>query len=298
MKALLICPVDSAAVPRLAETGPLATAPILGDCIVVHWIECLAGLGARQIEVIAPEGAEQVREAVGDGARWGVRVNVTVSRFEPTRQEAVDKHNPDGGPEWLPPPHDVVVMSHLPGCAGLPLFDSYANWFAALTAWVPLALTPARVRVSQVRPGIWMGSRAQVSPKAELIAPCWIGDRVSVEAGAVVGPHAIIEDRSVVGSTARIAQSWVGPDTFVGGMTSVANSLAWGSTLIDWRTNSVLRVPDPFLLSSLSKSKVAAMTDRFGRALGTRAPAGRRIDLGKAVAAPSRSAASDANLPA
>jgi NDP-sugar pyrophosphorylase family protein len=297
MKALLICPVDSTAVPHLAQSGPLATVPILGDCVVAHWIERLAELGARQIEVIAPDGANQVREAVGDGARWGVRVDVTVSRFEPTRQETVEKHNPGSGLGWLPAPHDVVAMGHLPGCPGLPLFESYATWFAALAAWMPRALTPARVRISQVRPGIWIGSRAQVSPKAELIAPCWIGDRATVEAEAVVGPNTVIEDRSVAGDASHITQSWVGPDTFVGRMTSVANSVAWGSTLIDWRTNSVLHVPDPFLLSSLSKSKGAARTDRFGRAIGAKAPAGKRTGLAKAIGS-SRGSASDANLPA
>jgi len=297
MKAVLICPVDSTGVPRLAEAGPLATTPILGDCIVAHWIERLAGIGARQIEIIAPDGASRVREAVGDGARWGVQVTVTVSKFELTREEAAEKYKAAGDPAWLPEPNDVISMSHLPGCQDRPLFESYASWFAALSAWTPLALTPARVRISQVRPGIWIGSRAQVSSSAELVAPCWIGDRASVEEGAVVGPGAIIEDRSVAGSSSRIAHSWVGPDTFVGRMTSVANSIAWGSTLIDWRTDSVLHVPDPFLLSSLSKSKSSATTDRFGRTLGAKAPAGPQIDLIKAMGAP-RAGASDANLPA
>jgi hypothetical protein len=297
MKAVLICPVDSTGVPRLAEAGPLATTPILGDCIVAHWIERLAGFGARQIEVIAADGASRVREAVGDGARWGAQVTVSVSKFELTREEAAERYKPAGDPGWLPEPNDVVSMSHLPGCPGLPLFESYASWFAALSAWTPLALTPARVRISQMRPGIWIGSRAQVSPAAELVAPCWIGDRASVEEGAVVGPGAIIEDRSVAGSSSRIVHSWVGPDTFVGRMTYVANSIAWGSTLIDWRTDSVLHVPDPFLLSSLSKSKSSATTDRFGRALGAKAPAVPQIDLIKAMDA-RRAGAPDANLPA
>jgi hypothetical protein len=80
-------------------------------------------------------------------------------------------------------------------------------------------------------------------------------------------------------------------------MTSVANSVAWGSTLIDWRTGSVLHVPDPFLLSSLSESKIAATTDRFGRALGAKAPTRKRTELAKAMGAP-RGGASDVNLPA
>ena len=132
-----------------------------------------------------------------------------------------------------------------------------------------MALTPARVRVKEARPGIWIGSRARISPSAELIAPCWVGDQAVVGAGATVGAGAILEDRSVVGANALVSQSWVGPDTSVGPMTSVTNSLAWGSTLIDWRTDSLLRVPDPFLLCSLATPRSAATTDRYGRSLGT-----------------------------
>ncbi len=268
MKALLICPAVRPAVPLLAESGPLATAPILGACIVSHWIEHLTGLGASQIQVVAADRADEVRAAVGDGARWGVRVEVTPCSIEPTPSEAAGRYQPRGEPGWLPAPHDIVLMSHLPGCPGPALFESYASWFAALIAWMPRALTPARVRVAETRPGIWVGSRARVSPTAELIAPCWIGDQVFVDAGAVVGPGAILEDRSVVARKALVTQSWVGPETFVGPMTSVANSLAWGSTLVDWRTDSSLRVPDPFLLCSLAKPQPAATASRIAHAHG------------------------------
>jgi hypothetical protein len=273
MKALLICPAYRPAVPVFAAGGPLAITPILGDCAAGHWIEHLTSLGAREIEVLAPIGAARVRESLGDGARWGVQVKVTECNSEPTLLEATELHH-CGGPGWLSTPYAVVSATHLPGTPDLPLFDGYAGWFEALIAWMPKALTPARVRVTEIRPGIWVGSRARVSPTAKLMAPCWIGDQVSVEGGAVVGPFAIIEDRSVVDSMARVAHSWVGPDTCVGPMTSVSNSIAWGSSLVDWRTDSTLHVPDPFLLSSLAKTGVKAATDRFGRPLTSAAPAG------------------------
>jgi NDP-sugar pyrophosphorylase family protein len=285
MKALLICPADRPAVPHLAASCPLATTPIFGDCVTAHWVEHLASSGARQIEIIAPDGANQVRAAVGDGARWGVRITVTARKVEPTREEAAEQYRPATADGWLPAPHDIVSMTHLPGHPELPLFESYAGWFAALLGWMPRALTPARVRVSELRPGVWVGSRARISPQAELIAPCWVGDQASVEAGAVVGPGAILEDRTVADGRARITQSWVGPDTFVGAMTSVSNSLAWGSTLVDWRTDSMLHVPDPFLLCSLASPQSAAVIDRFGRPLGSMAPAGSKLDLFRAIRA-------------
>jgi hypothetical protein len=267
MKALIICPTVRPAVPHLAGPGPLALAPIFGSCVVCHWIEHLAALGARHIQVIAPDSAEQVRAAVGDGARWGVRIEVIAANAEPSRQEAANLYRPTSDQGWLPAPNDIVTASYLPGSPELHLFESYASWFMALVAWMPMAITPSRIRVRQRDTGIWVSNRARISPSAELVAPCWIGDQATVGPGAVVGQGAILEDRSVVEEKASVTQSWVGPDTFVGPMTSIANSLAWGSTLIDWRTDSSLHVPDPFLLSSLIRSPHAATTDRFGRAL-------------------------------
>jgi hypothetical protein len=226
----------------------------MGDAIVNHWIEHLAALGAREVDVIAAKGAELVRACVGDGARWGITVRVLAARVEPTAAEAFQQYPRIYGTRWLQAPNDIVLISHLPGCEQFPLFEGYASWFAALEAWMPRALTPTRVRMTQPSPGVWVGSRARVSPSATLRAPCWIGDQAIIEEGATVGPSAIIDDRSVVDRKASVAHSWVGPDTFVGAMTSVRNSIAWASTLTNWNTDSSLLVPDPFLLSSLVKA--------------------------------------------
>jgi NDP-sugar pyrophosphorylase family protein len=273
MKTLLICPSYRFALPQLVEHGPLAIAPILGECVASHWIEHLAGLGATHVKVIAADRADQVRAALGDGARWGVKLEVIGVSVEPTRAEAIARYQPVGETGWLAAPNALVFMNHLPGCEGQPLFASYATWFAALLAWMPRALTPTRIRVTEIRPGIWVGRRAHVSPTAQLIAPCWIGDQVFIEPGAVVGPCAIIEDRSVVENEARVVQSWVGPDTFVGPMTSVATSLAWGRHLTNWRTDSSLEVPDPFLMCSLSSAALTPTFEPFDRA--ERVPAAR-----------------------
>jgi hypothetical protein len=286
MKSLLICPSKRPAVPHLSASGPLATVPIFGACLVVHWIEFLTALGARQIQVIAAEGKDEIGEAVGDGTRWGISVGVTAVQVEPSKVEADGQFRSEGESGWLAPPFDIVEMSHLPGSPELPLVESYAGWFSALNAWMPRAITPGRIRVVEIRPGIWVGSRARVSPSADLVAPCWIGDQVTVGSGALVGPSAILEDRSVVGARALVAQSWVGSDTSVGKMTSVAHSLAWGSTLIDWRNDSSLHVPDSFLLGPLARPQSDASTDRFGRNLRNQVPSESQISLITALRTP------------
>jgi hypothetical protein len=266
MKAALICPSDRPAVPNLSALGPLATLPILGDCIVNHWIEHLAAKGAKEIKILMPRGCEAVQEVVVDGARWGVQVTFASCGREPTTAEAVSFLNSREAPGWLPAPLDVVLMNYLPARPDLPLFESYASWFAALIGWIPNALTPTRIRIGQASPGIWIGKRASVASTAQLIAPCWIGDHAIIGEGSIVGPEAIVEDRCVVDEKAKVSRSWVGPDTFVGPMTSVAHSLAWGPILTDWKSDSSLRVPDPFLLASLNGSDAPAKKDAPSRA--------------------------------
>ncbi len=244
-RTALICPASRPGVSQLGLVQPLVLAPILGESLVSHWIEHLACRGIAEITIFAADRADEIRLAVGDGRRWGVRIEVREAKLEPTVPEA-RLADPSAG--------EAIVMTHLPAMPNLPLFESYAGWFAAIAAWMPLALTPARVRLAETQPGIWMSRRAHVSPRAQLIPPCWIGDQAIVRAGAIVGPGAILEDRAVVETGARVVESIVGVDTYVGKMTSVASSLALGDTLVNWRSDSWLRVPDPFLLCSLARS--------------------------------------------
>jgi NDP-sugar pyrophosphorylase family protein len=244
-------------VPQLAEDVPFAIVPILGECLVVYWLEHLASLGAREVIVVAADRPEQIQAAIGEGQRWGIKIKMVALHSEPTRAEALAQFGAGKDAEWMNQPHDAIVMDHLPGSPDKPLFDSYSSWFAALVEWMPRALTAARVRISEIRPGVWVGTGARIDSSAKLHAPCWVGDHVTVDSGAVVGPNAILEGRAVLSEGAQVIHSVVGPDTLVGRLTAVVSSLASGNCLINWHNDSILRVPDSFLLCSLSSDSQA-----------------------------------------
>jgi hypothetical protein len=67
-----------------------------------------------------------------------------------------------------------------------------------------------------------------------------------------VGPNSFLEDKVVLDRNSEVSGSWVGPETYVGVLTQVRDSLAWGSLLVSWRTGSHTTVPDGFLMSSLA----------------------------------------------
>lgn len=251
MKALLICPDERAGVAALATTAPLSNLPILGKCLVEYWLEYLEAFGAKEVLILATDRPEQVHARVGNGARWGLRAMVQTEKRELTPGEARAKHQSKDRSTWLREPHDVILMDHLPGRPQLPLATNYADWFTGTRALMPHAMTPDRIGLRELKPGVWVGLNARVSAGATLIGPCWIGERVQVEAGAVIGPDAVVENDAFIARGASVAHSIIGPKTFVGQFTEVRNSIAWGGTLVNWERDSCLKVIDDFLLCSL-----------------------------------------------
>lgn len=266
MKALLICPSDRPGAAHLADTAPLAVAPLLGKSPIEYWLDALVARGAKHVVVLASDRPHDVRSVVGDGTRWGLRLDLLPQARELTVEEARAKfRSSEAG--WLGG-DDIIVVDHLPGQPAFPLFESYAGWFAALQAFLPRAVTPDRIGAREIRPGIWVGLHAQVSPTARLQAPCWIGENALIADDATIGPGAIIEDRAIIERGATVAQSVIGPETFVGEWISVKDSLAHGSLLVNWKNASSVRVPDAFFLSTLSRGvRPTPSTGVIGRAL-------------------------------
>ena len=253
MKALLLCPAARPQVGWLAETAPLATVPLLGQSLLEYWLSHLACSNARQVTVVAHERVDQVRALAGDGARWGLAVKVAEELREFTSSQALLKYAADLDP--IPAPGSLVTLDYFPGKPELPLFTSYRDWFAAMQAWMPHAITPDRVGMTEVRRGLWVGLHSHISPQARLLAPCWIGKHVFVGANAVIGSHSIVEDGAFIEPGVEIQESSIGPDTFVGRFAQVSRSIAWGSTLINWQTGSLTKVTDSFLLCALRRPR-------------------------------------------
>jgi NDP-sugar pyrophosphorylase family protein len=262
MKAILICPDERSQVAALSEHVPLSNVPVLGRPLIEYWIEYLAARGAREILILASDQPEQVRAVVSDGARWGVTVTVLPELREITPEEALRKHRRGGG--WMTRPDEVNVVDHFPGLSVLPLFDSYLSFLTAQPNLMTRAAGPTRIGLHEIQPGVWQGMHTRVAKGARLIAPCWIGDNVSIGEGAVIGPMAVVEHGSIVERGAEVVHSLVGPDTLIGQCAAIHYSVAWGNTLVDCRHNSCVHVSDSFLVSSLA-GKPILFTEMLGR---------------------------------
>lgn len=260
--ALLICPSERPAVAELSRLAPLAATPLLGESLLEYWLTHLALSGCQEVHVLADDRPEQIRKVAGNGARWGLKVEVTTEVRELTAAQAQIKYVSEL-PATLP--ESAIVIDHFPGEPEYPLFTSYAHLFAGLARWMPKAKTVDRVGVREIEPGIWIGRHAHVSPKARLQAPCWIGQHAYVGDHCVIGPMAILEDRCFVEGGAEVTSSVVAQETFVGKLAALRSSLALGGTLINWQSNSVAQINDAFLMCALRRQSNAKGSEKFLR---------------------------------
>jgi hypothetical protein len=252
MKTILICPNQTTGIPVLAESTPIANLPLIGESFVGYWLEHLASRQATEVRLITSDDPEKIREIVGNGSRWGINLEIFHEVRDLSAAEARKRYRPDYETDWLP--EDVIEADHLPGLPEHKLYSSYANWFTGLSLWLPFVCQSNRIGMRQIQDGVWAGRRTKIGEGAQLRAPCWLGDNVRIGKNSIIGPFAFIENQVVVDQSAEIANSWIGPDTFVGTLTRVHESLGWGSLLINWKSGSHILVPDSFLMSSLTQN--------------------------------------------
>lgn len=258
MKTTLICPNSADGLSALGETAPLVTVPILGESFISYWFEHLAAHGVKEARLLCTDDRESFEEAREQAARWGVNLEIHEEAREISVEEARKRY--DAPPETDPGSLQgtVIELNHLPGLREHRLFDSYADWFRGICFWLPHVTATQRLGMRELQPGVWASRRARISSSATLKAPCWVGDHARVGKNAVAGPFAFLEDRVVLDESCEVSQSWIGPDTFLGPLTQVEASLAWGSLLIDWQSGSHTEVPDSFLMCSLAEKTVKA----------------------------------------
>lgn len=264
MKAILICPAERQAVVQLAESQPLVNLSVCGKPIVYYWIEFLALKGAKHVSILATDRPHLVRELVGDGSRWGISIDVLPERNELTAGDAATKYVVRAD-EFLPGEYSVVVADHLPELPRIKLFSSYGEYFRAAKELLPHVVSPDRIGLREIKPGIWAGLHSKIPSSTKLTAPCWIGECVLLGENVEVGPCAIIESQTIVDSGATIANSIIQPETFVGPGTEITDSIVIRDNLINWKQNSVIQITDPFLLAPLHESAEKAGSSHLGR---------------------------------
>lgn len=243
MNAVLICPDHREAAGFARRMKPLALLPIMGRTLLDLWLEQLASDGVKQVTLLAADRPDQIRRAIGDGGRWGLKISVIPVACEPSIEQAgifaTDAHT------------RVLKLDTLPALPQMPLWESTEGLFDVMMKKFRHAETSAHLTMRRIAPDVFISTRARISPTAIIEGPAWIGPQVIIGPGAHIMPGSIVEDAAYIDRQATVRGSWIGPKTYVGAMTEISHSFAWGSGLENWRLASFIEVTDDFLLASL-----------------------------------------------
>ena len=249
MKAILICPEHRPAGGFFQRMRPLALMPVAGRTLLDLALTELKREGVEEVVVLASDRPEMVRKAAGQGRAWGLRVEVRAVAEEPGLEAAELEHGRRKAGERRPL---VRVLDRVPGQVEGALWTGTEATFETLFEAARDAGLAAQVTMREQAPGVWISTKAQVSPWARITGPAWVGPHASVRAGAEIGPGAVVEGGAFIDSQARVEQAWVGPDTYVGKGLILRDAAAWGQGLLGVRSRVFQEVRDGFWLTDLA----------------------------------------------
>jgi mannose-1-phosphate guanylyltransferase/phosphomannomutase len=66
---------------------------------------------------------------------------------------------------------------------------------------------PLKTKLSQVRPGVWLGNNVSISPQAKVLPPVLVGDDCRLAAQAVLGPYAVLGEECQLAKHSVVKQS-------------------------------------------------------------------------------------------
>lgn len=247
MNAILICPEFRLAAGVFHRMKPLALMPVLGRSLLDLTLAELSRSGVKQVLILAADRPEIIREAVGHGAAWGLKVEVQATTNELTVEEAEARY----ADQFTSRPQ-VRILDHLPDMLDSELWRTHFDNFQSLLGALERENLAASLTMREVSSTVWISTKARISSTASLCGPLWIGPHATVKSGAHIGPGSIIESGAFIDNGARVENTWVGPHTYVGVEMNLLQSVAWGNGLLNWQNGSFLELQDAFLQQDIS----------------------------------------------
>ena len=249
MDVFIICPDHRQNIGFARRIRPLALWPVQGRPLLDLWLEHLAAAGVKHATILAADRPHEIRHAVDQGGRWGLSVTVLSVKREPsideTRQRFMGKDSTGRAP-------NIITLDTLPSLPHKLLWESSAELFDIMQNNLRATAPESYLTMREIAPEVHVSTRARIAPTAKIEGPVWIGPQVIVGDNAQILAGSIIEEAAYIDRNAIVSESWVGPNTYAGALTTVQNSFAWGGGIENWRKGVFLEVTDDFLLTNLT----------------------------------------------
>jgi hypothetical protein len=248
MKAVLILPDHRECAGFARRMKPLTLIPFMGRNLLDLWLEKLAADSFKKVTLLVADRPEEIRRAAGDGGRWGLRLTIIPVPREPTIEAAQTLFATDAETK-------VIALETLPEGSALPLWETTEGLYDVMRRKFGHVEPESRLTMRRLASDVFVSTQARIAPTAVIEGPAWIGPRVIIGDHAHIMGGSIIEGAAFIDHHACIRGSWIGPSTYVGAMTEVSHSFAWGDGLENWRLASFVEITDDFLLASLKRHR-------------------------------------------
>jgi NDP-sugar pyrophosphorylase family protein len=134
-----------------------------------------------------------------------------------------------------------------------PLFmDSYSNYLKC-TSKVMTSDSDRLIISGKVKDeAIWISRNVILHPTAKLIPPVFLGQDCKISGKCVLGPNVVVSDGTIIDEKTSIKNSIILDNSYVGEGLELEDVVIDKSLLVNARHNSVLNIPDPYILGNLS----------------------------------------------
>ena len=121
---------------------------------------------------------------------------------------------------------------------------------------------------SQTEAGIWISRNVSLHSTAKLVPPVYLGPNCRIEAGAKIGPYAVISEGSIIDEQSSVTNSVVAPRTYIGQGLELDHVIVDRNRLVNTTLETAFLVSDSFLLSGLSRQKKPWVFRRIASRVG------------------------------
>jgi len=223
---------------------------VCGAPLLAFWLEEALRSEREGVVIHAVDRPHLIRRWVEQGNYWSLPIEVSGS----------------------PPSEEMTVDGWLDRLPGMEALEPVGDGSAMLRRWLRLQRQALYLRHQQalaidreVGPDIWLAPGARVADDVELRGPCWIGGGAEVGSGCRLGPEAYIGPRSILEEDVEVESGIIGPSTYVGAHTRVANAVAEGGVLCDWQRGVAVQIHDALVLRDLGPDRF--VSNLMGRLL-------------------------------
>ncbi|MCX7109788.1 MAG: NDP-sugar synthase [Proteobacteria bacterium] len=163
----------------------------------------------------------------------------------------------------LSPLHWPALMQGLPVAAEtfIELAEAKAYRLESLAAYHQANLDAAAGRIPgllipgrQTALGLTQGRNSKVSSRCLKLGVAFVGSGSEVHPTAELSHEVVISDQVIVDRYAKLSDTVILPNTYVGELVNLSKSIAWGNVLIRVDIDTHVRITDAFLLADLRQT--------------------------------------------